>query len=95
MPRSRSQSVTLWRRWRLFTAQIVFGLTLGLQYLLGDFLFLHPVQPGADGAHQPADRVVVVRLHGLGLLPGAESETELYSPKLALALFWIFLAAGC
>jgi nitric oxide reductase subunit B len=80
----------------LFTAQIVFGLTLGLQYVIGDFLFpLIPFNVGAHGAHQPADRVAPVWLHGRGyyLIP-EESERELYSPKLAKLLFWVFLVAG-
>ena len=80
----------------LFTAQIVFGLTLGLQYLLGDFLF--PYIPFNQARMVHTNLLIVWLLFGfMGsayyLVP-EESETELYSPKLALALFWIFLAAG-
>ena len=80
----------------LFTAQILFGITLGLQYLLGDFLF--PYIPFNQARMVHTNLLIVWLLFGfMGsayyLVP-EESETELYSVKLALVLFWVFLAAG-
>jgi nitric oxide reductase subunit B len=79
----------------LFLGQVLFGLIMGLQYVIGDFLF--PAIPFnvADGPHQPADRVAAVRLHGRGLLhdPGRNRDRAA-QPKLALLMFWIFLVAG-
>ena len=80
----------------LFTAQIVFGLTLGLQYLLGDFLF--PYIPFNQARMVHTNLLIVWLLFGFQgaayyMVP-EESETELYSPKLALVLFWTFLVAG-
>lgn len=80
----------------LFTAQIVFGLALGLQYLLGDFLF--PYIPFNQARMVHTNLLIVWLLFGFQgaayyMVP-EESETELYSPRLALALFWIFLVAG-
>ena len=80
----------------LFTAQIVFGVTLGLQYLIGDLLF--PYIPFNQARMVHTNLLIVWLLFGfMGsayyLVP-EESETELYSPKLALVLFWVFLAAG-
>lgn len=80
----------------LFTAQIVFGLTLGLQYLLGDFLF--PYIPFNQARMVHTNLLIVWLLFGFQgaayyMVP-EEAETELYSPKLALALFWTFLVAG-
>ena len=80
----------------LFTGQIVFGLGLGLQYLIGDFLF--PAIPFNVARMVHTNLLIVWLLFGfMGsayyLVP-EESETELHSPKLALALFWIFLVAG-
>ena len=80
----------------LFTAQIVFGLALGLQYLLGDFLF--PYIPFNQARMVHTNLLIVWLLFGFQgaayyMVP-EESETELYSPKLALALFWTFLVAG-
>jgi nitric oxide reductase subunit B len=80
----------------LFTAQIVFGLALGLQYLLGDFLF--PYIPFNQARMVHTNLLIVWLLFGFQgaayyMVP-EESETELYSPKLAIALFWIFLVAG-
>ena len=37
----------------LFVGQIIFGLILGLQYVVGDFLFPRSRQRRADGSHQP------------------------------------------
>ncbi len=80
----------------LFAAQIVFGLALGLQYLLGDFLF--PYIPFNQARMVHTNLLIVWLLFGFQgaayyMVP-EESETELYSPKLAIALFWIFLVAG-
>jgi nitric oxide reductase subunit B len=80
----------------LFTAQIVFGLALGLQYLLGDFLF--PYIPFNQARMVHTNLLIVWLLFGFQgaayyMVP-EESETELYSPKLAIVLFWIFLVAG-
>jgi nitric oxide reductase subunit B len=80
----------------LFVAQIVFGLIMGLQYVIGDFLFPHIPFNAARMVHTNA--LIVWLLMGfMGatyyLVP-EETETELHSPKLALALFWIFLVAA-
>jgi len=80
----------------LFVAQILFGLVLGLQYVLGDFLFPHIPFNVARMVHTNA--LIVWLLMGfMGaayyLIP-EEAETELWSPKLAIALFWIFLIAA-
>ncbi|SFC01394.1 cbb3-type cytochrome c oxidase subunit I [Pseudoalteromonas denitrificans] len=80
----------------LFTGQILFGLVMGLQYVVGDFL--------GDAIPFNVARMVHTNLLIVWLLFGfmgaayylvpEEAETELYSPKLAIALFWIFAAAG-
>ncbi|MBI5927117.1 MAG: cbb3-type cytochrome c oxidase subunit I [Aquabacterium sp.] len=80
----------------LFVGQIVFGLAMGLQYIVGDFLF--PAIPFNVARMVHTNLLIVWLLFGfMGsayyLVP-EEAETELYSPKLALALFWIFLLAG-
>lgn len=80
----------------LFVAQILFGLIMGLQYVWGDFLFPHIPFNVARMVHTNA--LIVWLLMGfMGaayyLVP-EESETELHSPKLAIALFWIFLIAA-
>lgn len=80
----------------LFAGQVLFGLILGLQYVIGDFLF--PAIPFNVARMVHTNLLIVWLLFGfMGasyyLVP-EESETELYSPKLALAMFWIFLAAG-
>ncbi|MEY8875917.1 MAG: cbb3-type cytochrome c oxidase subunit I, partial [Leptothrix sp. (in: b-proteobacteria)] len=80
----------------LFVGQIVFGLGLGLQYVIGDFLF--PYIPFNQARMVHTNLLIVWLLFGfMGsayyLVP-EEAETELWSPKLALALFWIFLVAG-
>jgi nitric oxide reductase subunit B len=80
----------------LFIGQILFGLIMGLQYVMGDFLF--PEIPFNVARMVHTNLLIVWLLFGfMGatyyLVP-EESETELFSPKLALALFWIFLAAG-
>jgi nitric oxide reductase subunit B len=80
----------------LFVAQILFGLIMGLQYVIGDFLFPHIPFNVARMVHTNA--LIVWLLMGfMGaayyLVP-EEAETELYSPKLAIAMFWIFLVAA-
>ncbi|MGL4409842.1 MAG: cbb3-type cytochrome c oxidase subunit I [Zoogloea sp.] len=80
----------------LFVAQILFGLIMGLQYVMGDFLFPHIPFNVARMVHTNA--LIVWLLMGfMGasyyLVP-EEAERELYSPKLAIAMFWIFLVAA-
>ncbi len=80
----------------LFVAQILFGLIMGLQYVVGDFLF--PAIPFNVARMVHTNALIVWLLMGfMGagyyLIP-EESERELFSPKLAIALFWIFLAAA-
>ena len=80
----------------LFVGQIVFGLVIGLQYVVGDFLF--PEIPFNVARMVHTNLLIVWLLFGfMGaayyLVP-EEAETELHSPKLAMALFWIFAAAG-
>ncbi len=80
----------------LFVGQILFGLLMGLQYVVGDFL--------AGAIPFNVARMVHTNLLIVWLLFGfmgaayylvpEESETELYSPKLAIILFWVFAAAG-
>ncbi|MHB1676941.1 MAG: cbb3-type cytochrome c oxidase subunit I [Sulfuriferula sp.] len=80
----------------LFFGQIVFGLIAGMQFLDGTFLF-------------PALHFNIVRMTHTNLLivwllmafMGAayyivpeEAQTELYSPRLALITFWVFLIAA-
>ena len=80
----------------LFTGQIIFGLTLGLQYVIGDLFF--PAIPFNVARMVHTNLLIVWLLFGfMGsayyLVP-EETETELYSPFLAKLLFWIFLVAG-
>ena len=80
----------------LFTGQIVFGLALGMQYLIGDVLF--PAIPFNVARMVHTNLLIVWLLFGfMGaayyMVP-EESETELYSPFLAKLLFWVFLIAG-
>jgi nitric oxide reductase subunit B len=80
----------------LFVGQIIFGLGLGLQYLIGDFAF--PYIPFNQARMVHTNLLIVWLLFGfMGsayyLVP-EEAETELWSPLLAKVLFWVFLAAG-
>ena len=80
----------------LFVGQIIFGLIMGAQYIWGDFLF--PAIPFNIARMVHTNLLIVWLLFGfMGagyyLIP-EECERELHSPKLALALFWIFLVAG-
>ena len=80
----------------LFVAQILFGLVMGLQYVVGDFLF--PAIPFNVARMVHTNALIVWLLMGfMGsayFLVPEEAETELYSPKLAIAMFWIFLVAA-
>ncbi len=80
----------------LFVGQILFGVTLGLQYVMGDFLF--PAIPFNVARMVHTNLLIVWLLFGfMGsayyLVP-EESERELFAPLLAKIMFWIFLAAG-
>jgi len=80
----------------LFLGQILFGTVLGAQYIWGDFLF--PAIPFNVARMVHTNLLIVWLLFGfMGaayyLIP-EESETELFSPMLALLMFWVFLAAG-
>ncbi len=80
----------------LFAAQILFGLILGLQYVVGDFLFPHIPFSAARMVHTNA-LIVWLLMAFMGaayyLIP-EEAETELFSPFLAVLMFWVFLAAA-
>ena len=80
----------------LFIGQVIFGLIMGMQYVVGDFLF--PEIPFNVARMVHTNLLIVWLLFGfMGaayFLVPEEAERELHSPKLALALFWIFLIAG-
>lgn len=80
----------------LFVGQILFGLIMGMQYVVGDFLF--PEIPFNVARMVHTNLLIVWLLFGfMGasyyLVP-EEAETELFAPWLAYLMFWIFLAAG-
>ncbi|MHB1591534.1 MAG: cbb3-type cytochrome c oxidase subunit I [Sulfuricella sp.] len=80
----------------LFVGQVLFGLIMGLQYVIGDFLF--PAIPFNVARMVHTNLLIVWLLFGfMGaayyIIP-EEAETELFSPKLALLMFWVFLVAG-
>ena len=80
----------------LFVGQILFGLLMGMQYVIGDIV--GGLIPFNVARMVHTNLLIVWLLFGfMGaayyMIP-EESETELYSPKLAMALFWIFVAAG-
>ncbi len=80
----------------LFVGQILFGLIMGLQYVVGDFLF--PEIPFNVARMVHTNLLIVWLLFGfMGaayyLVP-EEAETDLVAPWLANLMFWIFLAAG-
>ena len=80
----------------LFVGQIIFGLIMGLQYVIGDFLF--PEIPFNVARMVHTNLLIVWLLFGfMGaayyLVP-EEADRELYSPKLAIVLFWVFASAG-
>ncbi len=77
-------------------AQVLFGLIMGLQYVMGDFLF--PEIPFNVARMVHTNSLIVWLLMGfMGasyyLVP-EESQRELYSPKLAVLMFWTFLIAA-
>src|SRR3989338_11279416 len=79
----------------LFIGQILFGLIMVLQYVIGDFLF--PEIPFNVARMVHTNLLIVWLLFGfMGaayFLVPEEAERDIPSPKLALALFWIFLVA--
>ncbi|MBF0217975.1 MAG: cbb3-type cytochrome c oxidase subunit I [Gammaproteobacteria bacterium] len=80
----------------LFTAQVLFGLIMGYQYIEGDFLF--PAIPFNVARMVHTNALIVWLLMAfMGaayyLIP-EESECELFSPMLANLMFWIFLVAA-
>ncbi|MBY4676466.1 cbb3-type cytochrome c oxidase subunit I [Marinobacterium arenosum] len=80
----------------LFTGQILFGLIMGLQYIIGDFLF--PYLPFNVARMVHTNLLIVWLLFGfMGasyyLVP-EEAGVELHSPRLARIMFWVFAAAG-
>ncbi len=80
----------------LFVGQILFGVIMGLQYVMGDFLF--PYIPFNVARMVHTNLLIVWLLFGfMGasyyLVP-EEAERELYAPWLAKLMFWIFLIAG-
>lgn len=80
----------------LFVGQILFGVILGLQYVIGDFLF--PEIPFNVARMVHTNLLIVWLLFGFmgaaHYLVPEESERELYSPWLAKVVFWVFLGAG-
>lgn len=80
----------------LFVGQILFGVILGLQYVVGDFLF--PEIPFNVARMVHTNLLIVWLLFGfMGaayFMVPEEAETELFSPRLAVLLFWVFLVAG-
>jgi nitric oxide reductase subunit B len=80
----------------LLAGEILFGLLMGVQYIWGDFLF--PLIPFNVLRMVHTNLLIVLLLFGfMGatyyLVP-EETESELWSPKLAILTFWIFAAAG-
>ena len=80
----------------LLAGEILFGLLMSIQYLYGDFLF--PLIPFNVLRMVHTNLLIVMLLFGfMGatyyLIP-EETETELWSPKLAMVTFWVFAAAG-
>ncbi len=80
----------------LFAGQIIFGLIAGMQYLDGSFLF--PEFPFSVIRTVHTNLLIVWLL--MAFMGAAyyivpeEAQTELYSPRLALITFWVFLIAG-
>jgi len=80
----------------LLAGEILFGLLMAIQYLFGDFLF--PLIPFNVLRMVHTNLLIVLILFGfMGatyyLIP-EETESELWSPKLAIITFWVFAAAG-
>jgi nitric oxide reductase subunit B len=80
----------------LFVGQILFGIILGMQYVIGDFLF--PEIPFNVARMVHSNLLIVWLLFGFmgaaHFMVPEESERELFSPLLAKVTFWVFLAAG-
>jgi nitric oxide reductase subunit B len=80
----------------LLAGELLFGILMGAQYIWGDFLF--PLIPFNVLRMVHTNLLIVLLLFGfMGatyyLIP-EEAERELWSPKLAIITFWIFVAAG-
>ena len=80
----------------LLAGEILFGLLMSIQYVYGDFLF--PLIPFNVLRMVHTNLLIVMLLFGfMGatyyLVP-EEAESELWSPKLAMVTFWVFLVAG-
>lgn len=77
----------------LFMVQIVFGLIIGLQYVIGDFLF--PQLPFNTARMIHTNTLIIWLL--LGFMGAAyyivpeEAEIELTAPWLAKLILWLFL----
>ena len=97
--RYESQRIAWWffaTSMLLLCLQIVYGFIMGFAHMGLDVL--HDVIPFHVARATHTNLLVVWLLCGfMGsayyLVP-EEAETELYSPKLALIMFWVFLAAG-
>lgn len=80
----------------LFVGQILFGVIMGLQYVIGDFLF--PEIPFNVARMVHTNLLIIWLLFGfMGaayFMVPEEAETELHSSRLAVILFWIFLFAS-
>ncbi len=80
----------------LLSGEILFGLLMGIQYIWGDFLF--PLIPFNVLRMVHTNLLIVLLLFGfMGatyyLVP-EETESELWSPKLAIITFWVFAVTG-
>jgi len=80
----------------LLAGEILFGLLMGVQYIWGDFLF--PLIPFNVLRMVHTNLLIVLLLFGfMGatyyLVP-EETESELWSPKLAIITFWVFAVTG-
>ncbi len=80
----------------LFAGQIAFGLLMGIQYINGDIGF--PAIPFNVARMVHVNLLIIWILFGfMGasyFLVPEESETELFSPRLARITFWIFAVAS-
>ncbi len=80
----------------LLAGEILFGITMSIQYIYGDFLF--PMLPFNVLRMVHVNLLIVLLLFGfMGatyyLIP-EEAERELWSPLLAKITFWVFVVAG-
>ncbi len=80
----------------LLAGEILFGLLMAVQYLYGDFLF--PLIPFNVLRMVHTNLLIILILFGfMGatyyLIP-EEAERELWSPKLAIITFWVFVVAS-